>query len=150
MSNDDVVLNRNVEQFATGHQLLGDDLIVGRWSWIAGGMIVGENYGGRTRNDRSTEDLARMDNGRVEDPPRDYGWTLSDQLMLAVQRQNPERLSHFTRCVGSHEIEYVARPTDRYTSVRVAFRRRKCSFADESECGEAKAAPGLVLWESVH
>ena len=34
MSNDDVVLNRNVEQLATGHQLLGDDSIVGRWSGI--------------------------------------------------------------------------------------------------------------------
>jgi len=34
VSNDDVVLNRNVEQFATGHQLLGDDSIVGRWSGI--------------------------------------------------------------------------------------------------------------------
>src|ERR1700724_2436619 len=113
-------------------------------------MVVGENYGGRTRNDRSTEDLARMDNGRVEDPSRDYRWTLSDQLMLAVQRQNPEGLRDFARGIGSHEIEYVARPTDRDTSVRVAFRRRKCSFADESECGEAKAPPGLVLWESVH
>jgi len=35
-----VVLNRNVEQFAAGHQLLGDDSIVGRWSGIAGGMVV--------------------------------------------------------------------------------------------------------------
>jgi hypothetical protein len=34
LSNDDVVLNRNVEQFAAGHQLLGDDSIVGRWSGI--------------------------------------------------------------------------------------------------------------------
>jgi hypothetical protein len=104
---------------------------------------VSENYGGRARNDRRTEDLARMDNGRVENPSRDYGWTLSDQLMLTVQRHNPERLSHFTRCVGSHEIEYVARPTDRDTSVRVAFRRRKCSFADQSEKWSGEGGAGL-------
>jgi hypothetical protein len=88
-----VVPNRNVEQFTASHQLLGDNSIVGRWSGIAGRMVVGENYGRGTRNYCSAEDLARMDNGRVEDPSRDYGWTLSDQLMLAVQRQNPEGLS---------------------------------------------------------
>ncbi len=67
LSNDNVVMNRNVEQFTASHQLLGDDAIVGRRSGIAGGMVVGENYGGRTRNYCSTEDLAGMDNGRVED-----------------------------------------------------------------------------------
>lgn len=62
VSNDDVVLNRNVEQLTASHQLLGDDSIVGRWSWIAGGMIVGENHSCGTRNYCSTENLARMDN----------------------------------------------------------------------------------------
>ena len=82
-------------------------------------MVVGENYRGRTRNDRSTEDLARMDNGRVEDPSRDYGWTLSDQLMLAVQRQNPER----TGCA-------VRRPV-----------RRPQSCADPNSAGSRRRAP---------
>jgi hypothetical protein len=57
LSNDDVVLNGKVEQFVAGHQLLGDDSIVGRWSGIAGGMVVGENYGGRTQ---AGCDLAKM------------------------------------------------------------------------------------------
>src|ERR1700680_2689040 len=105
-------------------------------------MVVGENYGGRTRHDRSTEDLAGMDNGRVEDPSRDYGWSLSDQPMLAVQRQNPEGLSDLTCGIRAHEIEDIARETNCDAGLGVAFRRRKCSFADEPERGEANAAPG--------
>lgn len=35
LSNDDVVLNRDVEQLAASYQLLGDDPVVGRGSRIA-------------------------------------------------------------------------------------------------------------------
>ena len=64
VTDDDVIQDREPEQFTSGNQALGEfDIVSGR-SRIARGMIVADDHAGRIRKQRRLEDLARLCCGR--------------------------------------------------------------------------------------
>lgn len=100
-----------------------------------------ENKGGSPRHNRGAKDFAGMHEGRVQETARYYGWSRADQSMLTIQWKNPERLSALARSIRCHELEYVTRPADRYTSACVVAGRWKATFTHKSQGCQTNTAP---------